>query len=419
MSGKDQGKIEFLRKNPHLLAELEDFEQKPVPLGNVPTVDPEVACALNEKLGIEIDPHSVKSKQPSLKGREAGVVGDGQRLICEIELFFGRFMVLHKGVPLVLALWTIATYMFQAFDTFPYLAVLSAAKRCGKTRLTELLALLAAKAQRTVNISEAALYRLVEAESPALILDEAEALAGKTDRAEAIRALLNAGNRRDAVVLRCVGNSNELRRFRVFCPKVVCGIGVCPDTIRDRSIVLWLLRRKPEEKIQRLLYRSVKPEGEQLRQQIVAYVETHRNPIEAAYTQIDVPFLEDRDAETWEPLFSVLSVADPARWYELRAVAERLTAQNAEADQDDSLALKLLADARIVFGEQRMKSTAELVSDLKALEESPWQDKELTPRKLARLLRPFGVRSQNVRLDHGVVKGYYREEFDEAWGRYL
>jgi hypothetical protein len=69
--------------------------------------------------------------------------------------------VLENGLPLVLSLWSIATHLFGGFDTFPYLAVTSPTKRCGKTRVGELLEGLCANPEATVQMTPAALFRLV------------------------------------------------------------------------------------------------------------------------------------------------------------------------------------------------------------------------------------------------------------------
>lgn len=96
-----------------------------------------------------------------------------------MEGFLHRFVVLPAHTALPLALWAIATYTFESFDAFPYLAITSPTKRCGKTRLLECLELLAHEARRASNPSEAALFRMIEKYKPTLLLDEAETLNGK------------------------------------------------------------------------------------------------------------------------------------------------------------------------------------------------------------------------------------------------
>lgn len=64
-------------------------------------------------------------------------------LLRDTEKFIARFVILPKGALLPLALWAVATHLFSIFDCFPYLAVVSPARRCGKTRLLEVLGLCA------------------------------------------------------------------------------------------------------------------------------------------------------------------------------------------------------------------------------------------------------------------------------------
>jgi hypothetical protein len=236
----------------------------------------------------------------------------GTELLRAVERFIARFVVLPKSTLLPLALWTIGTHVFDAFETFPYLALLSPEKGCGKTRTTEVLEQIVAEPERAVSVSEAALFRLIDSKTPTLVLDEAELLTGRGERAEAIRALLNAGNRAGARVPRRVGNSHELRMFNVYCPKVVSAIRVCPETIRDRSIVIPMQRKKPGESVERFILRRIRPEGEGLRQRVKDWAAARPSIVEA-YERLDVGFLSDRDLENFEPLLALLTVIDPSR----------------------------------------------------------------------------------------------------------
>ena len=346
---------------------------------------------------------------------------EGAALVRATEAFFARFVVLPPGALLPLSLWTLGTYQFHTFDTYPYLDFQSPEKRCGKTRATEVMEILAANVIRTVGISEAALFRLVAKKKPTLVIDEAEMLSGKSERAEAIRALLNGGNRRDTKVFRCSGTNHEVKEFPIYCPKVLCSIRVCPDTIRDRSIVIPMQRRKPEERVERFISRRIRPEGEQMRTRIEAFIKERQGDITAVYEGLDVEYLEDRDSENWEPLIAILAVADPARLEELKKAAEILTSAKAAADEDESLSLKLLADVRDTWSDGEPTAlTVDLIERLKGLEDSPWaQDVELNPRKLAWFLKPFGIESRSVRTSERNAKGYRREELQTAFLRYL
>jgi hypothetical protein len=92
---------------------------------------------------------------------------------------------------------------------------------------------------------------------------------------------------------------------------------------------------------------------------------------------------------------------------------------------EESVRVRLLGDIRAAF-DVRAKDrlpTVELLDDLHANEEAPWGDwygKPLSNRKLAELLRPFNIRPKVVRLsDNSTPRGYVREQFEDAWMRYL
>ena len=129
--------------------------------------------------------------------------------------------------------------------------------------------------------------------------------------------------------------------------------------------------------------------------------------------------IEDRNADVWEALLAVADAAGgdwPAR---ARAAAQYLVAEAQESTP--SLGVRLLADLRMIFGDRRAMSTEAILAALNGLEESPWPDlrgKPLNARGLANRLRPYGVRSVNVRIEGHVLKGYLREDLHDAWSRY-
>lgn len=348
---------------------------------------------------------------------------DGAAILGQLERFYTRYVILPERTPLPLALWTLMTYTFDSFDAVPYLVISSPAPRCGKTRLLECLELVVSKPRRASNISEAALFRSIEKFSPSLLLDEAETLSGKSERAEYLRQILNAGNRRGAVVTRCDGQGTNLdaRDFSVFCPKVLAGIGGFPPTITDRAIVIGMQRRKDSESIERFLHRRVEPVGKTLGEMAGTFVTRRREEIGAAYEAVELDFVSDRDAEAWAPLFAILSVAAPERLPELRTCAERLTKSKGAHAEDDSLALRLLSDMREVWSENEPKMfTAELLRRLKEIEDGPWaSDERFDGRKLSRLLRPFDVMAATVRIGAETRKGYTWQDAEAAYARYL
>jgi hypothetical protein len=363
------------------------------------------------------------AKQPETRAEIEWDTEDSKALVRDLEEFFTRYVILPEHTALPIAIWALLTYAFQSFDAVPYLIINSPAPRCGKTRLLECLELVVFEPRRASNISEAALFRTIEKLAPTLLLDEAETLSSKSERAEYLRQILNAGNRRGSRVTRCVGQGASLdaRDFSVFCPKVLAGIGNFPPTITDRGIVIPMQRRKDSESIARFLYRPAEPESQVLRRRASAYVNQRREEISAAYGAAALDFISDRDAEAWSPLFAILAVADPSRLAALQVCAEKLTKTKAANSEDEILSLRLLADVRTVWPETEPKIfTAELIQRLKDIEDGHWaSDDKLDGRRLSRFLRPYNVTPATVQIGKENRKGYYRDAAGAAFSRYL
>jgi hypothetical protein len=342
----------------------------------------------------------------------------------KLRVFVRRFVVVTNAQAVVVALWVGHTHVVDAFDTTPYLAVTSAEKRSGKSRLLEVLELLVRSPLAAINMSDAVLFRAVESLAPTLLLDEADAIFGsKAKEREDLRGMLNAGWRRYAKSLRMGGgNHTVLEHFAVFCPKVFAGIGsYLPDTLADRTIRIVLERRTREEVVARFRRRVVVPEAEELRDALAAALEPRLDELQGAWPELPDE-LDDRAWDYWEPLLAIADLAGgewPAR---ARAAAVELS--SGEGREDESVSLLLLADIRTVFSESgtgRFK-TSDLIDELGKIEESPWGDwygKPISPHGVAKLLKPYRIKTMPVWVDGDKARGYKREQFVEAWNRYL
>jgi hypothetical protein len=351
---------------------------------------------------------------------------DGTALVCEVEGFIARYVVLPEGAALAVTAWILTTYALDAFDTHPILAITSPEKRCGKTRLLELLELLCARPVRVAGISEAALFRIIEAERPTLLIDEAQALRARDDRSAALHDLLCAGNRRGSKVYRVGGpNRDRLDAFSTFAPKALACIGELADVITDRAIRVRMRRRAPGESVERFLFTVAEAEAAPVRARLAQWAADHVVAVQTAYgTEVLPAFLADREAENWMPLFAVIRLADPCKLSDLEAAARALAGAKAE-DATPSAGVRLLGNIRAVFGEREGEfiASADLIEALHGIEESPWRDwrrgRGLSAEALARLLKPFGVRPRRVRRGETLPRGYDKASFVDAWSRYL
>lgn len=358
-----------------------------------------------------------------LNGKLGPAIPDSE-LLERTEQYIRRYVILPEPAYLPMALWAIATHAVLRFDGFPYIAVLSAVKRSGKTRLAEVLETIVRKPWRGTSPSAAAVYRYLE-DAATLLLDETEPFnaKNKSEMTQILLAVLNVGYRKGATVLRCDGKEHKPRRFPVYGAKMFAAIGRLPDTLLDRSIVIHMKRRTKDQKVGRFLQARIQTESKPLEESILYFAQTCRASIDAAYHQVvdqDLDYLSDRDADLWMPLFSVCAILKSERLQELRKCAEVLSGTKTEDDEDDSYAIGLLRDIRDVWPDgSHQYETSLLIDKLKALEESPWGEHQLTPRKLARMLRPFDVLPRQIWVNGRNAKGYILAEFNDVFNRYL
>jgi hypothetical protein len=349
----------------------------------------------------------------------------GALLLDDVAGFVRRFVVVSDVQAETVALWIAHTHAVEAADTTAYLELTSAEKRSGKSRLLEVLELVVVSPLPAANISDAALFRAIDKLGPTLLLDEADAIFGKSNgrEREDLRGMLNAGWRRGAVALRMGGaRMTKLEAFPVFCPKAFAGIGdYLPDTLADRSIALRLERRTRDEPVERFRRRDVVPEGEMLRDRLADWLEPQVDELRAARPPLPDE-LDDRAWDLWEPLLALADLAG-GDWPD-RARRDAVELSTGEARQDDSLSARLLADLRTVFSENGAERfrTADLLDELYKIEESPWGDwygKPLTAHALSKLLRPYRIKTMPVWADGKTVKGYKLEQFADAFLRVL
>ena len=96
-----------------------------------------------------------------------------------------------------------------------------------------------------------------------------------------------------------------------------------------------------------------------------------------------------------------------------------------QGENEDAVAEILLSDIRDLFIARDVDrlTSAEIVEALEKMEERPWpewkQGKPITTRQFARIVAPFGVRPTQFKIDGKNTRGYEREDFVDAFERYL
>ena len=348
---------------------------------------------------------------------------DGVELLADLVEQIRRFVILSDHAALGAALWVIHAHAHDTAFHSPRLTLTSPTMRCGKSTMLRTIGRLVPRPLPTANITPAAMFRVIEAAKPTLLIDEADSFAHEN---EELRGVINSSHCcLDAYVIRAVpaGDEYEARRFSTWAPMAIASIGKVASTIADRSVLVGMERKAPGQVVARM--RADRDNGfGMLASKAARWVVDHFVKLREADPETPTA-LNDRQADNWRPLLAIADLAGGDWPAKARAAARALSA----ADEDaDTIGVQLLGDIKIVFGSTKAEAiwTEDLLRHLHAMAERPWceygrQRKPISPRQLATLLKPFGVAVRQIwkREAKANKNGYASDQFFSAWGRYL
>lgn len=345
-----------------------------------------------------------------------------EELLQELSHTFKRFAILPEHGDTVLALWVIFTWLIDNVGVSPILAISSPEKRCGKTTVMSILGNLVCKPILASNISAAALFRTIELWKPTIIIDEADTFIRDSDE---LRGIINSGHTRPtAYVIRTTGDDHTPKRFSTWGAKAIAIIGTLPDTLHDRSIVIQLRRKLPNEKTEKLRHANLSFFND-LQRKLLRFSNDHGKTIEKSPAHFPENIrISDRALDNWEPLLGIAKLGGTTWTEKVLHAAVSLSENDKETLP---IGTELLKDIEKIFSEKSLikMHTVDLINDLCEDEESPWsvynfrgEDKKITPRQLSKLLSPYQIRTKNIEIGGVQRKGFDRYQFEEAWKRY-
>ena len=367
-----------------------------------------------------VDPEALKKPfrefpeplEPWPKQVDMEVVAD------EMAALIKRHCILEDKEVDGIVLWLIAGYAINSFRHFAKLTLISPEKRCGKSTLLELTEALSRNGLMTSNLSKAVVYRITAGDlQPTLIIDEADTFVKNGDP-ELIGIINSSHSQKGARVLKCSGDSHEVKAYSTWMPIVLASIGDLPPTIMDRSLVVRLKRKKPSEQVA-LLPVGILDNCQPIRRKILRWIIDHQLDIRNNSIQ-PLDLGNDRATDNWFSLYQVAN-AISARWLQRCEASHRFMTPVSEME----LPTQLLFDIREVWAgrnESNFNST-DLASLLSQDPDKPWatypQGKPLSPRHLATMLKPYGIAPKSIRFAEGTKRGYERSMFEDAFERYL
>ena len=349
---------------------------------------------------------------------------DGDSLLRDIIKRIQRHVVISYDGALVIALWIMLSWVHDDIATHsPILNINSPEPESGKTTTMGLVAFLMPKCIASVEVSEAAIYRAIRRWAPSFCFDEFDSILADDDKA-GLRAVINSGHTRGQGVLRCIGDDKVPELFPTFAPKAIGMVGrkLKPATL-SRCIFIDLRRRKKDEHVEKFKHED-DSELADLRCRLRRWAIDNQDTLRDAKPSMPEE-LQNRRADNWQLQLAIADLCSGAEDFgdKARAAAIRI-----ETGSDSRTAnARVLAATKTVFEsiEDDAISSEDLIQKITADPDSEWAEwkagKPITQMQLARLLKPYGIAPQQVRISgrQRQVRGYLRAHFIEAWERYV
>lgn len=334
-------------------------------------------------------------------------------LLAAMCAYLSRYTVLPFSPIYAMVLWILATHLTSIFNIAPVLALLSMTRRCGKSVTLLALAALTYKPKMTSETTAAGLYEMCN-DGFTPIMDEGDQFLQK--RANPTNAIVNSGYTRIASKVTRKG-----KEYETFCFKFIAAIGTLPTTIMDRSIVVPLIRKGAQEKVERYKAKE-NDDASVLRAMIERFATDRSDQIQNAEPG-ELAMSNDRAADNWEPLFAIAHCAGPQWLKNAHQAAIDLT----PGDDEISLILEeFICDMVSIFVRTSADfiSTFDLIEALCKDENKPWatysrSQQKMSIHDLGKLMREAKVKVGEQKHDaNGNRRGYYRRDVEHLFDGY-
>ncbi len=356
---------------------------------------------------------------------------DGAQLLDAISDWFSRFVAFtDQDDALLLALWTVHTFLATELYTTPRLQIDSTIFGSGKTTLLDHLAHLCLNPIQAATLTSPALIpRLLQQGPATVLLDEVDrSLAPDRPGVGELLGVLNSGYRVGAtrpVLVPEKGGGWKVELMPTFAPVAMAGNSPhLPDDTRSRNLRI-LLMPDLDGSIEDSDWELITPDALALRDLIAAWADTVKDTVKGMVVELPVSCI-GRAKEKWRPMkrIAVLAGGD---WPQ---IADKLIGKGLAEDAAEREAglkavppgIVLLKDLHKTWPDgEAFMATRELVARLVAENPDYWgatsnYGKQLTETRFGKLLAQ-AAKLTSRRLDRDSPRGFLRVQLEPVWHR--
>ncbi len=340
-----------------------------------------------------------------------------------------------------LSLWVIGTYFHRCFSHYPYVWI-NAEKQSGKSLLMKVLSRIAFNGVIIIDPTAAIIFRDVAANSVTQFFDEMEQLT-KHDKENrnAIFAIFNSGFEKGTSVKRAEkikSGGFDIREFSTYSPKMFAGINSIDEVLRDRTVKLRMMRKKPDEHVDR--YKETKMNLEyqaKLRDDLYFFALKHGPEVAKIYEdgQFNLHHLSDREKDIWEPIIAIAEFfngisGDNSIITTLTSLSKDLGAEKHTDGIEENETCQLLRIFKTLMeelepvkidGEKTLYDRHEVFGYFRKTDEFGWL-KENQINTLTNRFKKIGIAASERRIDGGKKDRYYclnPIDFENLYERYV
>lgn len=213
----------------------------------------------------------------------------------------------------ILALWTMLTYAFPAWDAVPYL-FFNGTLGSGKSTVFGVLMEVIWQGILSSSMTAPCIFRALGVHGGVLLFDETDRLRDRTQEASEIRALLCSGYKKRggrAHRLEKKGDDFVLTGFDVYSPKALAGIAQIPPTLTSRSIRFNMIRASKDSDAIRHRILAKQNDFQRVRDDLHAFALSYgQRFIELAQDFSHCGGMLGRDIELWQPLMAMATLVE-------------------------------------------------------------------------------------------------------------
>jgi hypothetical protein len=283
-------------------------------------------------------------------------------------------------------LWSIGTYCFPLFNTYPYVHLIGL-MQSGKSKLLSLCCCLSFNGFHSADITTACLFRLIEETRGSLFIDEAETLSSRRG-SEAVRGILLSGYRKGGKAYRAERDSDGNfvpRAYDVYGPKMMANIEGLEEVLASRCITVTMQRGVNKEIVNSEINIDY-PGWQQIRDRIYPFIMVNWEEIRRVYNELqNEAEIFGRERELWKPILALAKFFGNEVYAEMKALAvDKVAERNNNSVTEEQVLLETLLSLVTDHGFYNLKEIS--IAMASRLDCCSWLD----PRRVARLLRTLG-----------------------------